>query len=521
MGAVPHQIISLYLFLSVLFILFICSFVMLRIHSTYMKYFLFLSLAVCVYAFGYLMEINSVSLEEMIFWNQVQYFGIPFSAALWYLVVQLYTHRIQQLKRWMVAGLFAVPVLTFFFRLTNAYHHWFYASMQAREVGGQFYLYLDKGPWYYVQSIYSFILMIALTMIFVGEYRQGNSNKRTRNLLLLASTLLPYLGLALILTDFLSWGLDYSILLLPPALLLILSAILRYDFMEVQSLARSEIFQNTTEALILLDMDFRIIDFNRSGRDFFRSHDIDLKQGLLKTIMGSQENLKQILTSSNKRIFEGAEDRIYEIRTRVIRDRKNNDLAMIKTITDISERVTLQEELEKLAAIDELSQLNNRRCFMALADREFARARRYNERFCILMMDIDRFKQVNDRRGHAAGDQVIRTIGSLMKSSFRSTDILGRLGGDEFVVLLPKCSMEQAFTAAESFRQKVENTAITIGSGFVRVQLSVGISSFHNDSVSLEHIVHQADDALYQAKASGRNLVSVSSVPSLGANQCG
>ncbi|MDW7678886.1 MAG: GGDEF domain-containing protein, partial [Bacillota bacterium] len=106
---------------------------------------------------------------------------------------------------------------------------------------------------------------------------------------------------------------------------------------------------------------------------------------------------------------------------------------MIKTISDITDRVIIQERLEQLATTDELSQLYNRRYFMELAEKEFDRARRYGESFCVFMMDIDRFKRINDLWGHAAGDAVIRTVGSLIRQRFRSTDVVGRLGGEEFV----------------------------------------------------------------------------------------
>ncbi|MDW7672807.1 MAG: histidine kinase N-terminal 7TM domain-containing protein [Bacillota bacterium] len=214
------------------------------------------------------------------------------------------------------------PVLSFLFRLTNASHHLYYAAMHLQWVGNHPYLYLTKGPLYYVQSAYNLVLMVAILLLFAREYRQSKASKRQRNLLLLVSSLLPFAGLILILADFLAWGLDYSILLFPVSLILIMIAIARYDFLEVRALARGEIFEHAAEALMLLDMDFRIIDFNHAAADFCSRFGITLQAGQLKSVLKDHENLSDIILSLEPVEFQGNEARMHEVTTRIMQDRR-------------------------------------------------------------------------------------------------------------------------------------------------------------------------------------------------------
>jgi diguanylate cyclase (GGDEF)-like protein len=505
-----RNVVMVYLLSSVLLTLFISSYVLLRIRSVYMKYFFLLCVVVSVYSFGYLMELGSTTLEQMAFWNQVQYVAVPFVAALWYLVALLYTRRIRRLKGWMLAALFAIPAMSFLLRLTNASHHLYYTAMHLVWVATHPYLYLTKGPAYYVQSAYNLVLMAAILLLFSREYRQSKASKRQRSLLLLVSSLLPFAGLIMILADFLEWGLDYSILLFPVSLILIMIAIARYDFLEVRTLARGEIFEHAAEALMLLDMDFRIIDFNNAAAVFCNRFGITLQPGQMESVLKDHVKLSDIILSPEPVEFQGQDGRMHEVTTRIMKDRRGHALAMIKTISDITDRVIIQERLEQLATTDELSQLYNRRYFMELAEKEFDRARRYDESFCVFMMDIDRFKRINDQWGHAAGDAVIRTVGSLIRQRFRSTDVVGRLGGEEFVVLLPRCTLSNAREVAESFRRLVAETETLYGDEPITVTISIGISCFDREADSIDSILRHADQALYQSKADGRNQVYIS-----------
>ncbi len=195
--------------------------------------------------------------------------------------------------------------------------------------------------------------------------------------------------------------------------------------------------------------------------------------------------------------------------TRVMSDRRGQGVALLKTVTDITERMALQEKLHHLATTDELSQLNNRRMFMKLANQVFNQARRYDENFCVFMMDIDHFKRVNDEQGHAAGDAVIHRMGELMHRYFRVSDVMGRLGGEEFAVLLSRCSPQEAYRLADRFRQQVADTPTVFNDHEIYITISIGVTCSEPTDKNVENILHRADKALYQSKAEGRNRVTM------------
>ena len=162
--------------------------------------------------------------------------------------------------------------------------------------------------------------------------------------------------------------------------------------------------------------------------------------------------------------------------------------------------------LDRLATTDPLTGVLNRRHYIELMTREQRRAERYGTTYSVLMVDIDRFKGVNDRFGHQIGDQAIRTVAQVGRTMLRPTDLMARYGGEEFIVTLTHTDMPGAITVAERLRQTVSDAAVPTPDGALNVTVSVGIST-HRKPVPLDRIIGAADRALYQAKASGRNRV--------------
>jgi diguanylate cyclase (GGDEF)-like protein len=205
------------------------------------------------------------------------------------------------------------------------------------------------------------------------------------------------------------------------------------------------------------------------------------------------------------------EERFFEIDAVSLGDSHDGNIRMLKTIRDVTEERKIQETLKTLATTDSLSGLNNRAEFMNLAQREFVLAKKHNEELSLLMMDLDCFKNINDTYGHAAGDEVIREIGSLLMASFRKTDIVGRIGGEEFAVVLKNTSLNDGIKAAEKFRETVEGKKVIYRKQEISFTVSIGVAAICSDvddSNSIEDILIKADDALYKAKAMGRNCVA-------------
>jgi diguanylate cyclase (GGDEF)-like protein len=170
---------------------------------------------------------------------------------------------------------------------------------------------------------------------------------------------------------------------------------------------------------------------------------------------------------------------------------------------------SLQAELEEQAVRDPLTGLFNRRYFQETLEREIARAKRENMPVGIIVMDLDRFKQINDSFGHKAGDNFLREIGNLLMHNIRREDAACRIGGEEFVIVMPGASIEVTGHRAELIRSMTETLRLVdTVDGFI-VTMSLGISAYPALGAGGEEILIQADRALYQAKKNGRNQVVV------------
>ncbi len=172
-----------------------------------------------------------------------------------------------------------------------------------------------------------------------------------------------------------------------------------------------------------------------------------------------------------------------------------------------------QRKLEEQSITDGLTGLKNRRLFDERLDEEFRRAQRYSDPVSLIMIDLDHFKQVNDRYGHQTGDTVLRESAALVRQSIRDTDIGARYGGEEFAVILPKTHLSGALAVAEriwrDLGRKVYRTEPQASRHQeLRVTASIGLAFYPSkDITSSESLVRYADEALYQAKRSGRNTI--------------
>ncbi|MFA6138070.1 MAG: GGDEF domain-containing protein [Sulfurimonas sp.] len=183
----------------------------------------------------------------------------------------------------------------------------------------------------------------------------------------------------------------------------------------------------------------------------------------------------------------------------------------IKELENTNARLIEEKKaLEILSSTDKLTGLYNRYKFEEIFTYERRQANRYKTELCIVMMDIDNFKLVNDNYGHNEGDIVLQTISMELKKVFRDTDVIGRWGGEEFLILLPKTSIEVAFEITQRVRQQIaEKIFEHVGSKTA----SFGITKIHKDD-TLDIAIGRADKALYDAKEHGKNQVKIATIDS-------
>ncbi|NMB53821.1 MAG: GGDEF domain-containing protein [Leptolinea sp.] len=174
----------------------------------------------------------------------------------------------------------------------------------------------------------------------------------------------------------------------------------------------------------------------------------------------------------------------------------------------LSER--LLEENRELATRDYLTHIFNRRTFNDLARRELARAERNSHDTSLLMIDIDRFKFVNDTYGHPVGDEALVHLVSILKRAVRMQDLYARYGGEEFIILLAETSSEEAFQIAERLRERIADSSLVVHNHTINMTVSIGVATTGIvDKSTLEKLISDADTAMYAAKNAGRNCTRV------------
>jgi diguanylate cyclase (GGDEF)-like protein len=173
---------------------------------------------------------------------------------------------------------------------------------------------------------------------------------------------------------------------------------------------------------------------------------------------------------------------------------------------DILDEDNMRSELVRMASVDELTGIWNRRKFLELAENEAERYVRYTRPYSLMMIDLDYFKAVNDRFGHVSGDIALRQFTGIVRGQIRSTDIFGRLGGEEFGIVLPETGMEEALVLGERICRALQSTDIIVLEGrTVRITASIGLAEACAEYGTLDAVISAADTALYRAKEKGRD----------------
>jgi len=171
-----------------------------------------------------------------------------------------------------------------------------------------------------------------------------------------------------------------------------------------------------------------------------------------------------------------------------------------------------REQLREQATRDALTGLWNRAAVLEALRRELVRSQREHVPMCVVMADLDHFKQINDTRGHLAGDAVLREVGRRMQHAIRSYDSVARYGGEEFLCVVPRCDLRQGVQIAERIRAAVAEQPFDTGCGSAALTMSLGVAEALNmGEIDEQAIVRAADEALYRAKQSGRNRVEAAS----------
>jgi two-component system, cell cycle response regulator len=183
---------------------------------------------------------------------------------------------------------------------------------------------------------------------------------------------------------------------------------------------------------------------------------------------------------------------------------------LFRFLTGGNAEAEYHEEIYRLTIIDGLTEIHNKRYLLEFLDRELARSERYHRPLALVLFDIDHFKQINDARGHLAGDLVLHELAACVKKLVRREELFARYGGEEFAAVLPETECEDAVAFAERVREAVANHPFESDGNALSITVSLGVAStMGGESYEPQELIQRADKALYRAKNEGRNRVCV------------
>ncbi len=207
--------------------------------------------------------------------------------------------------------------------------------------------------------------------------------------------------------------------------------------------------------------------------------------------------------------IELTDGRTLERHSTVLRGHENHYLGRVWFFRDVTARKQTEAALRALTRQDPLTGAANRTHFSERANQEFARVKRQHAPVCVSECDIDYFKAINDRYGHAAGDEVLKALTNKARALIRVTDLFARIGGEEFAVLLCGADIDGGKRASERLRSTVAGIRVKVDGNEIAFTISIGVSERQTDDASAEDCLRRADRALYRAKENGRNRVEV------------
>jgi diguanylate cyclase (GGDEF)-like protein len=374
----------------------------------------------------------------------------------------------------------------------------------------------QTGPLFWPHVLVSYSLVLGSSLILVRAWSQMGRLHRRQASMMLAGAILPMLANV---TGLLGWAPWLPLDLTPVSFAVVGAAALhemtRKGLLRLAPLARGLVLDRLRDAVIVMSPEGLMLDVNKAAHKLIN----DVAPGLPAALTGvpfqallHTAGASGPLTDGVYRVDLPGGQAVLDVDVELLADERGRLVGQVVVIRDITELDQLRQCLANQAIHDELTGLHNRRYLLSELDRELDLALRGRHDLCVIMLDIDNFKSVNDQYGHGVGDTLLVGIAEALAQRLRAGDVLARQGGEEFVVLLPGASKQQGMERAERLRRACSEVVVQDGDARVNRTISAGVASVREltdklGPLTTTSVLQQADSALYAAKRAGRNRV--------------
>lgn len=473
----------------------------------------------------------SLPQDTQVFCFNLMYIGVVTLPTLFLLFILEFTRQQAWLSARRLALLSIHPVAFLLLIWTNSHHHLFIHSINLVPLHGFMTLEVQRGPLFLVNMAYSYTLLSVAMILLARSALRSGPMYRQQYVLLFIGSLIPWAS------DLYSeyhpqklGGLDLAPITLGLSGIIFVFAVLRVHLWDLIPVARSYVIENMRDGILVLDVHNRIVDINPAMQSFLENKPASY---MGKNVSEVFSNWMEHADSFWRKAESHAEfpvprdaSRYLDLRVTSLYDRNHTLNGRLMVFRDITERKQverslrhvndrlqtqlieiglLQSKLREQAIRDPLTDLFNRRYLEETLDRELARAGREGYPVCIIMIDLDHFKKVNDRYGHEAGDHVLRALAKTLSELSRRGDFACRYGGEEFVIVMPNIDMQTAYERAQKLRKHLNSLSIPYECHYLSITISMGISYFPGNGETRETVLRAADKAMYGAKEAGRD----------------
>lgn len=479
-----------------------------------------LAFSAALYSFSYALELTADSATAAFACVTLKCLGMAFLPTFGILTVLEFTGKRPRVVRNVAAALIVFSTIAVGIMHSTNLHGLDDGSLSLTKTGVLTITQITPGPWHAVWHLYVNVSFVVGAALISAEALKAPAGKKSEYLLFLTSLLMPIAAHIIYSMGHSPYGIDlapYSLLGMNVLLLLGLSP---NRLFELLSAAKNRVFDNMDDIVFILNREHEVIEANKSASKILGNRAADCIGKHVAEVFDEYPQVVEFVLYNNDSAADIALDdefsRVFRVRVGTIRgiglSRHRVLLGKDFVMTNITNEVRMVQAMKDLADQDPLTGIPNRRWFYSQVERLVAAARTGSQ-MAVIMADVDRFKETNDHYGHKAGDEVLRSVASLLARSVRAQDLLARFGGEEFVIAVPGAGLEEAVALAERLRERIRDMRVMHDGRSIQVTASFGVAAGSvGPGFDVETLISQADGALYGAKVAGRDQVVVSNV---------
>jgi diguanylate cyclase (GGDEF)-like protein len=482
-----------------------------------------------IWDIGLLIEAENKIIVNKIFWSQFSYIGLVFVTPLLYLFLVAYTTQ-EKVNLRTIIVLMIIPVIVLVGAWTNNHHHllWTWFAWGAIQYNILSY---GHGILFYVNIIYIYFLVAFGMALLIRAIPRNQPPFRSQLIAILIAFIFPIItGFMYVFNIEPVRGMDISIFGFLMTNIILAFGFIHYRLLDLVPVANDNVVQHLQDGMIVVDWRRRIVKINQNAIDLLALSGGAFIGKDLCDILPREIDLDRLL--SNRTPYDltlkKPKTRYLDLRSAPLAANATNSPGSLLILRDVTQQKEaeinlskanrdlkiqlkkingLQEQLRDQALHDPLTGLFNFRGMDEILDDLLEKCKRENQTFCLIVMDIDHFKRVNDVFGHQTGNYLLQEYGKFIRSSIRKDDFACRFGGDEILLSFLGMPQEIALAKAEEIRLGIKNIKIENHQSKIFTSVSIGIAFYPENGSTIKELISAADQAMYEAKEKGRDAI--------------